>query len=565
MKKSLKWKNFSIRSHIVVVALSVLLSVTALFAFFLYRVSKQINYQLAEANAETLEVFCTNLENQIRNAGTFLSTSLLDPAMWPDLTEETTVLDESVEMLLGNNTQLAGMFYVDTDSMGLLSHYGVDSDYTIQERETLEEHILAQLDQMSATEGWFVFSAIDRNFYCRRVNSDDKMLLCLVDFERVSQRAKLSNAIQGTLIFFQNKRILSNEKWLLQEEIQLEPNTDDFYFTGPRDGYLTVSKSLVGIQVSYLMPYENYTSYIGWLNSLPIMFFIFVIFAVAVIWSYLSVNVLQPMQRLINVMNHIQSGDLDARSPEIYHGEFKQVNDTFNLMLDKITALRIENYEKQMQAEKAQMETLRLQINPHFFLNCLKNIYGLATTNRTTDIQQLVLYLSQHLRYTFELSESTVMLMKELEMCHNYIKLMQMGDNNGLCLNVTMSPLLAETQVPLVSLLTLVENSIKHGSKADKQLEISISVRQIATDEERWIEIIVADNGVGFSPEMLSRLNRRNSLTELEGHVGLVNVYKRFRLLYGERFTMSFSNNNGAKVELFFSIDRRNKNEAVDC
>ena len=92
--------------------------------------------------------------------------------------------------------------------------------------------------------------------------------------------------------------------------------------------------------------------------------------------------------------------------------EFAQVNDTFNRMINTITNLKIESYERklaareaELAAEKAELTSLRMQIQPHFYLNCLKNIYGLAQMGSFQEIQDEILLLSKHLRYIFRIRE----------------------------------------------------------------------------------------------------------------------------------------------------------------
>jgi two-component system sensor histidine kinase YesM len=61
-------------------------------------------------------------------------------------------------------------------------------------------------------------------------------------------------------------------------------------------------------------------------------------------------------------------------------------------MMSEITTLRIKGYEQRLMAEKAQMDALRMQIRPHFFLNCLKSIFGLAQAGKTEEIKKTVLW-----------------------------------------------------------------------------------------------------------------------------------------------------------------------------
>jgi len=90
-----------------------------------------------------------------------------------------------------------------------------------------------------------------------------------------------------------------------------------------------------------------------------------------------------------------------------------------------------------------------------------------------------------------------------------------------------------------------VENAVRHGFVAVDDRRVSIVIRQ---DEERAY-IRVSDQGRGFPPEVLRKLNDPNDPT----YTGLFNVRKRLRSIYGEqcRFTID-STDHGSAVS--FSI-----------
>ena len=83
------------------------------------------------------------------------------------------------------------------------------------------------------------------------------------------------------------------------------------------------------------------------------------------------------MTALVSTMDRIGRGELSVRSSVDYrNAEFTQVNETFNRMIDQITQLKIDGYEKELEARRNEMTALKLQIRPHFVLNCLKSVYA---------------------------------------------------------------------------------------------------------------------------------------------------------------------------------------------
>lgn len=68
-------------------------------------------------------------------------------------------------------------------------------------------------------------------------------------------------------------------------------------------------------------------------------------------------------------------------------------------MLDQINTLKDEAYQKEMSLKKTQLQYYQLQIKPHFYLNCLKNMYAMTEVGKYEDIKTSIIYLSNHLRY----------------------------------------------------------------------------------------------------------------------------------------------------------------------
>lgn len=245
-------------------------------------------------------------------------------------------------------------------------------------------------------------------------------------------------------------------------------------------------------------------------------------------------------------------------SVDYRNAEFTQVNETFNRMIDQITQLKIDGYEKELEARRNEMTALKLQIRPHFVLNCLKSVYAMVQTGSREDAQQLILLLSRYLRYILSFTATTTPLHTEIEQCCNYAELSSVGQNDPVEVVCEIDPELSELPLPPVSLLTLVENSVKHGKMIGKTLKITITAKLLETEEGCMADLSVADNGTGFTAGDLKQLNSAAPQEENGQHVGLFNVVRRLQLLYGEQAAIAFTNNRrggGARVELFLPID----------
>ena len=97
----------------------------------------------------------------------------------------------------------------------------------------------------------------------------------------------------------------------------------------------------------------------------------------------------------------------------------------------------------------------------------------------------------------------------------------------------------------------IIENSIRHGSRPGKVLELSVEARQEGED----LVFVIRDNGAGIAPDRLAALNESFSLELDSGivrHIGLYNIHKMLSLLYGASYGLKIESELGVgtRVEL---------------
>ncbi len=199
------------------------------------------------------------------------------------------------------------------------------------------------------------------------------------------------------------------------------------------------------------------------------------------------------------------------------------------LMIGMVTALRLsERLERSEQAlrdaenarVKAELDNLRSQINPHFLLNTLNNIYALTALD-TERAQKSIKELSDLLRYIlYENRAERVALIREVEFFKSYIELMaiRLPRKVSVKSEFKVAPDSATLVAPLV-FISLLENAFKHSINANG---------------EGFIEILFEDN-VDREEVTLTIRNSNNAATSSDksGHgIGLEQVRRRLELLY---------------------------------
>ena len=188
----------------------------------------------------------------------------------------------------------------------------------------------------------------------------------------------------------------------------------------------------------------------------------------------------------------------------------------------------------------------------------------MAQVSTPEKMQESIRYLSVHMRYIFSDHAQLTTLGKELELCRNYVALFSsMNVTYPIQCSVEVEPALREKAIPPVTLLSLVENCVKYSFRQDRPLKILLTACLLEGEEGApLLNVSVRDNGGGFAPEWLDRFNHLESGAGGESHVGMTNLVRRCRELYGEAFHIAFYNGMeddeycGACVDLFIPDEK---------
>lgn len=235
--------------------------------------------------------------------------------------------------------------------------------------------------------------------------------------------------------------------------------------------------------------------------------------------------------------------------------ELEVVSDRFRGLLRKIQSLKIAIYEKELSEKKAELEYMQEQIRPHFFLNCLSLIHGMADKSGEKDIVYITKVLSEYIRYNYQESGKERRLQDEIEHVKKYMEIQKLRyGEEAFRFEVIQEEVGEEVTIPALVLQTLVENAVVHGVNLDHLVEISLYVTMENYNGEEYLYVCVSDTGRGFSEEVLKAL--AEDIPIVYGgrkHIGLQNVRRRLELLYGQKAELSVQNMGehcGAVVEV---------------
>jgi len=196
--------------------------------------------------------------------------------------------------------------------------------------------------------------------------------------------------------------------------------------------------------------------------------------------------------------------------------------------------------ELEARLTQANLQALKMQLQPHFLFNALNAISSLIHENPEA-ADEMVGSLSQFLRMTLDMSsENEVPLRKELDFVTRYLEIQQVrfGDRLRVCREVDLQNMNA--LVPPLILQPLVENAIRYGIES-RELGGTVTIR--AVREGDVLKMEVTDDGEGFK-EMQLRSGRAG--------IGLSNTRHRLQELYGDKHQFRLTSNHptGACVKL---------------
>ena len=177
--------------------------------------------------------------------------------------------------------------------------------------------------------------------------------------------------------------------------------------------------------------------------------------------------------------------------------------------------------ELEHQNLEQQLEYLRYQINPHFFMNTLNNIHALVDID-PAKAQETIVELSKMMRFVlYEGDKKGVPLTKEMEFIRTYVALMQLRYTDKVKISLNLPDEVPDRTLPPLMLISFIENAFKHGVSYQRESFIEIGV---AVGDDRLI--------------FVCRNSKADVPNEEKGGVGLANVRKRLNLLYDHDYSL---------------------------
>lgn len=194
-------------------------------------------------------------------------------------------------------------------------------------------------------------------------------------------------------------------------------------------------------------------------------------------------------------------------------------------------SLRQENEMKQMEAQRLsqQLETLRYQINPHFFMNTLNNIHALVDIDPEKAKESIEEFSKLMRIVLYDGNAPTIPLQLEIDYLQHYVSLMRLRYPQDVDIHLQVPDKSAGIMIPPLLMATFVENAFKHG---------------ISYEETSFVHIhlSVENQQVVFKCSNSTHPHKKKQ----SSGIGLQNIQNRLALLYGKNYSLHIE--DGAKI-----------------
>lgn len=253
-------------------------------------------------------------------------------------------------------------------------------------------------------------------------------------------------------------------------------------------------------------------------------------------------RITEPIIALSGRLQDITQGDFEPRKAvEASVTEIQSLSDGFENMTGQLNELIAQNKQAERKKRRAELELLQAQINPHFLYNTLDTIIWLIESDNKKNSIEMVSALSDFFRSSLSKGRDVITIEEEKKHVLSYMLIQKTRYQDRMDYEIDIPEDLYSYQLPKLTLQPLVENSIYHGIKMQREKGF---IKVTAVDIGDTIELTVRDNGAGMTEERLAELKQVLNGSKTTGF-GLRTVHERLQLFFGEEYGLQIQSADG--------------------
>ena len=343
-----------------------------------------------------------------------------------------------------------------------------------------------------------------------------------------------------------------------QEELEIQPIAE----TGWKIGYALNDTTVFK---RYIM--------LRYMVAASVMIAVILFFALFFICNY---YIVRPVFDLHRQIAFVTSGGLSKRIHMERRDEIGSIAKVINTMLDhqmeisyRMLHTQQDLYEAELKEKENELRILENQVNPHFILNTLQCICGIATTYNAQEVVDIATAMGKIFEYSLRAPEN-VTLRQEMNIVQEYLEIVDIRFENRFIWDMDIQEELLDARMPKMILQPLVENAIYHGLEKKGR-----GIVQIFCEEgEGGLWIHIWDNGAGIEAKKLEKI-KEFLQDEREMHrismkvkrIGIANTCLRIKNFFGSAYGIEIDSieGSGTEVTIHMSLEREERDQSRFC
>ena len=487
----------------------------------------------------SIEIYADSVNEKLHSVERFMYSTITHNESLEKLNHVQTFLDYQenlkkvqtsfAEFEYQNETHMT--FLLETDSTDYFIN--VSNLYIPYEDYLLLKSNLKSLRSDISDRKWKNVTTKNSEYLVKSVHYEGKIIYAVISSEDILKPLRKLNIGNNGKLSLKEPNNIPSENYLIHAQNEKTHLPFDIY-----------------VLVDYAEVFRNITLLEVFLSAVPIIITILSIIIILYIRQWMIKPITRLTERLSQLGDSIPPSEFFISEGIL---EIDKANDKLNKVIFDMQELKIREYHSQLELKKIELNYLKNQIRPHFYLNMLSMIHSMLQTKNYKEIEELTILTSNYLRHLFMANQDFSELKDEVQHIKDYLEIQRIRYGNSIYFSLNYNDDLQNTLIPSLLLQTFIENTIKHGFSFQDLFTILLSIKKVKTEDSDYIQICIEDNGPGFSEEILSKLNQKQSLITEDGHhIGITNTIERLNLLYPNDYTITFENNEegGAKILL---------------
>lgn len=255
---------------------------------------------------------------------------------------------------------------------------------------------------------------------------------------------------------------------------------------------------------------------------------------------------------LIDSIKKVKQGNFNTKVSICSKDEFEILGNYYNEMTMKLHELILKNTEQLKLNKIAELKQLEAQFNPHFLFNTLETLRYLIKLDSDSAIK-VVVSMSNLLRYSIDYEIDENKLENDIKYIEDYLSIQKYRFNHRFDYEINLEENTKKLMIPKLIIQPIVENSFKYGFEHKAYVKIKIK----AFLQEDDLIIKITDSGSGINKEDIEKIKEElDKNINLSNNLGLYNVHKRIKIMYGEKYGIKIKSLEHIKTEVTINIPK---------